>query len=467
MPRPLFVPTSSLARGSLLASETQQPSRASSPPRSRSVAEAAVLTAFALLAGFAAGFFGFRKHPDTLQMLATSGTPPQSAPLPPSLLFERLCAASGASTGLTLSSIPGPSRRGLVTPVAVKEGAVLLEVPLSTCIVEPNALPAELEDQGLPESFTWDVRLAVKLLEAVEGRGDLFWEGYANLFPPPHDLALPFLLPPSLLPDMQHPEAMAAALAQQERLRDLFPDMVPSPDAPEAEYPTPLMWAWALVRSRAFSCGPNHFAFVPFLDMANHAGHPNADFECAVRAGGSYTLRAACPLPAGAEVTISYAPRMDNQRQFAQYGFVAPGGNPHDTVAALADPTRPLCRSRLHTTLRSRGMDPDDWSTLAAPVAATLRCLPFASGAPLSVELEIENVMAHLKALEVVAASDFPTTLEADMSATRELLKGPEVPDQRRLALLMYRVERKLLSASARAILQDHLQALQSDPLRT
>jgi len=75
MPRPLFVPTSSLARGSLLASETQQPSRASSPPRSRSVAEAAVLTAFALLAGFAAGFFGFRKHPDTLQMLATSGTP--------------------------------------------------------------------------------------------------------------------------------------------------------------------------------------------------------------------------------------------------------------------------------------------------------------------------------------------------------------------------------------------------------
>jgi len=253
---------------------------------------------------------------------------------------------------------------------------------------------------------------------------------------------------------------------QQERLHDLFPDMVPSPDAPEAEYPTPLMWAWALVRSRAFSCGPNHFAFVPFLDMANHAGHPNADFECAVRAGGSYTLRAACPLPAGAEVTISYAPQMDNQRQFAQYGFVAPGGNPHDTVAALADPTRPLCRSRLHTTLRSRGMDPDDWSTLAAPVAATLRCLPFASGAPLSVELEIENVMAHLKALEVVAASDFPTTLEADMSATRELLKGPEVPDQRRLALLMYRVERKLLSASARAILQDHLQNLQSDPLR-
>jgi len=39
------------------------------------------------------------------------------------------------------------------------------------------------------------------------------------------------------------------------------------------------------------------------------SGHPNADFECAVRAGGSYTLRAACPLPAGAEVTISYAPR--------------------------------------------------------------------------------------------------------------------------------------------------------------
>lgn len=30
-------------------------------------------------------------------------------------------------------------------------------------------------------------------------------------------------------------------------------------------------WGFACVRSRAFRLGPEAFAFVPFLDMANHA----------------------------------------------------------------------------------------------------------------------------------------------------------------------------------------------------
>lgn len=100
-------------------------------------------------------------------------------------------------------------------------------------------------------------RLAIKLLEAVEGRWSSFWTAYARLFPTPHAMALPFLLPqgpqslslsvcvcvcacacvpvcalggppgfchwspgpPTLQQELHHPDVAAAAAAQQERLR--------------------------------------------------------------------------------------------------------------------------------------------------------------------------------------------------------------------------------------------------------
>lgn len=43
--------------------------------------------------------------------------------------------------------------------------------------------------------------------------------------------------------------------------------------------PTFMQWALACVRSRAFKVGNDAFAFVPFLDIANHAEQPTADFR--------------------------------------------------------------------------------------------------------------------------------------------------------------------------------------------
>ena len=69
--------------------------------------------------------------------------------------------------------------------------------------------------------------------------------------------------------------------------------------------PTWLEWAFGCVRSRAFRLGPESFAFVPFLDAANHAAEPSCDFRLAPD-GSRVELVAVQEARAGEEATISY-----------------------------------------------------------------------------------------------------------------------------------------------------------------
>ena len=112
-----------------------------------------------------------------------------------------------------------------------------------------------------PKAFTWDVRLALQLLKGT-GKLNLagedkaqkteFWEGYLRLLPSPESLCQPLCLSPQALDEFQHGMLKAGALAQQARLRMLLPDMMPAEDAPASSFPSPLQWAFACVRSRAF-----------------------------------------------------------------------------------------------------------------------------------------------------------------------------------------------------------------------
>lgn len=111
-----------------------------------------------------------------------------------------------------------------------------------------------------PAAFTWDVRLALQLLahtgKMTSAGGQSckseFWEKYLDLLPDPSSLCQPFCLSPSTLDEFQHSSLKAGAMAQQERLRMLLPDMMPPQDAPETAFPSVLQWAFACVRSRAF-----------------------------------------------------------------------------------------------------------------------------------------------------------------------------------------------------------------------
>ncbi len=62
----------------------------------------------------------------------------------------------------------------------------------------------------------------------------------------------------------------------QERLRSLFSGLA---DEMGPGLPSFFEWAFACVRSRAFQLGEQRYAFVPFLDIANHSPTPNAGFR--------------------------------------------------------------------------------------------------------------------------------------------------------------------------------------------
>ena len=57
------------------------------------------------------------------------------------------------------------------------------------------------------------------------------------------------------------------------------------------------------------------FAFVPFLDLCQHAAEPAAEFASG---GGAFALRARRPLEAGEELTICYGLDYSSRRLFKQ-----------------------------------------------------------------------------------------------------------------------------------------------------
>ena len=75
--------------------------------------------------------------------------------------------------------------------------------------------------------------------------------------------------------------------------------------AASAGGPSWLEWGFGCVRSRAFRLGPDAFAFVPFLDAANHSREPSCDFRL-LSEEGAVQLVALREARAGEEATISY-----------------------------------------------------------------------------------------------------------------------------------------------------------------
>ena len=184
--------------------------------------------------------------------------------------FSSLMAMSGCSSILRLRS--GERGRGLFAAGDVKEGGVLLTVPLTACLVEPREVSEETAQALLgrplsqavdPASFTWDVRLALQLLThtgklaaptgaPIKAASSAFWERYLQLLPSPDSMCQPLCLSAKSLDEFQHSELKDGALAQQARLRALLPEMMPEEDAPDDAFPSLLQWAFACVRSRAF-----------------------------------------------------------------------------------------------------------------------------------------------------------------------------------------------------------------------
>ena len=191
---------------------------------------------------------------------------------------------------------------------------------------------------------TWDVNLAIALLDATcgEGLGGEFWESYTGAYPRPESVTVPFCLPQEQLLLMKDEGLIKGALRQKERLKSLFPSLQdPALHRMTAHWPhmSPLEWAFAMVRSRCFKIGGDFFAIVPIIELANHAMQKdkgsNVRFEVddvvmdtAGVPSGTCILRAKRAISEGEAVALSYdegqVPGYSNKRLTMQYGFSIP-----------------------------------------------------------------------------------------------------------------------------------------------
>ncbi|CAN0295750.1 unnamed protein product, partial [Discosporangium mesarthrocarpum] len=268
-------------------------------------------------------------------------------------LFEWMSKNFGVEKKVSLRG----ERRGLFVEQDIGEGEVMLEVSSELCLWSTRDgvisglygqtemcweaagdLREPVSDNDFLRGMTWDVRLAVALLEATADPqvGGQFWDLYSRLLPDPHTVSVPFCLPERLLAQLHNKGMAEGARRQKERLTRLYPALMqtllshritapysgisttvgasgggqegPGRDrggravggGVDPGIPMALTWAFAMVRSRAFGAGEERFALVPFLDMANHEFNPSANFT--FEAPGVFRMRALRDISSGEEV---------------------------------------------------------------------------------------------------------------------------------------------------------------------
>ena len=146
-----------------------------------------------------------------------------------------------ASTYMTYAAVElrsGADGNSLVASRDAAAGDRLLEVPRDCCLTAHRSgviggligqtdlmydAAGDLRDEVGEEMFgrgaTWDVRLALAVLEATNSAGGEFWDLYRRLLPLPVALSTPTCLPPSLLPELHDETLSAKAAARRAHLQ--------------------------------------------------------------------------------------------------------------------------------------------------------------------------------------------------------------------------------------------------------
>ena len=357
--------------------------------------------------------------------------------------LDSLAERYGVHSRVRLASAPG-QERGLFVTEPVRAGEPVLAVPFLLCLV----CRAEAEEHRItspwhaPHHDARDTLLARQLLMALEGDDTMpqelreFWSHWSMLLPPIGTLAHAVCLPSHLLSELQDSELARAVTLQQARVEALLADEPRSDDAAAEPAIAVAMrrWAVALCSSRPFAIPTpaadpvsgsiaSMCAFVPFIDMANHAEEPNCEVQgagssaaapregavegegeggagdgaagggiagaevvdgadeaagcgAAGEASASFSavgLIATRDLAAGEEVLISYFKSAPNAHIFSRFGFVPADGNRHDRLGLPEGQFAPLSGSAVReTTSRHSGR----WDDAGPLLEAALLSLP-------------------------------------------------------------------------------------------
>eukprot|EP00326_Haptolina_ericina_P041515 CAMPEP_0181230786 /NCGR_PEP_ID=MMETSP1096-20121128/34691_1 /TAXON_ID=156174 ORGANISM="Chrysochromulina ericina, Strain CCMP281" /NCGR_SAMPLE_ID=MMETSP1096 /ASSEMBLY_ACC=CAM_ASM_000453 /LENGTH=246 /DNA_ID=CAMNT_0023324649 /DNA_START=29 /DNA_END=767 /DNA_ORIENTATION=- len=154
------------------------------------------------------------------------------------------------------------------------------------------------------------------------------------------------------------------------------------------------------------------FAFVPFLDLAQHAESPVANFS-SVPDGPleKFELRALRAVPAGEEVTICYGEEYSSDRFFEQYGFVPADGCKRDAQLLRATLAAALAAGDVETSNAA-----DSAPSLAGSVAGMQALMVAFGQVKQSTALASE---ARFEAILDVLADDDPLPPKALLAALR------------------------------------------------
>jgi len=223
-----------------------------------------------------------------------------------------------------------PLGRELVATSEIDAHTELIQLPPELCL----AISSTEQLQTLDE----DVRMALDLLRAVNGPG---WEAYQAVWPSEAELAeqLPIFWGSERL---QQAACSFPGLPQQvfDR-RQLLQEVASQLEV----QPQKLIWAHALVSTRAVGAGIGTCAMVPGVDLANHSPNPNTELVVAGEPGtrcgratvtkygqvwehGSAGLVAKRRLMRNEVIRISYG-NYPNQRLLLDYGFSLGCENPN------------------------------------------------------------------------------------------------------------------------------------------
>lgn len=249
----------------------------------------------------------------------------------------------GASISTALDVVLDPQTgRELVVSEAVEAGEEL--VKLTPELSWPVPVEKEAEEDGM-SGLTVDVQLAACIAEEADSED---WRHYRAVWPSPEDLAarLPVFWEPERFDEFPAlmPRLEAEASARRQLLLRVAPRLGIAPQR--------LLWAHALVSTRAVGASQGACAMIPGVDLANHSPDPNTQLVVAgvpgIRNGratltstgqvwehgaaGLVTKRA---LAAGEAVRISYG-EYPNERLLLDYGFSLGQANPKGDVGLHA-----------------------------------------------------------------------------------------------------------------------------------
>ena len=413
---------------------------------------------------------------------------------------ESLAHWAKNNAGIILKNVSKSyNNRGIFAKEHFQKGHVILEIPIEECIVVDYVRGVLLPSSGTSSSLSgatfsdttnssnfgtgsriinsdewprtkaalhknaelpWDIIQALAILDAMSGRAPETWQKYTNyILPQPLDVTLPVCMPEHILVELQDETVQNKSQMQQMRLQEMFPGLsVPMVE----DGPSWLQYAFACVRSRAFKIRDDAYAFVPILDIANHAIEPNADFALSDDGTCLYFF-AMKDIQANEEVCISYSGRVGytNERMMLQYGFVFEYGNPFDRYTDIENQigselaTVSLGLEKIQQCFGDEDRMVDTFSGKDAYSYAALKSLP--------IRVE-DDEAAHTRDVEVAYLRKLLSAVDARIASWKTLLREDEsvlahmkishASDERVKAALNYRIQKKRFDIAMQALLQ-------------